>query len=93
MTISLDAEGAVMVNDQITDPAPAPGSENSKEARLLPELKTQLQNYAELAKTSGSKPVVILSAHDKSKGQRFVDVLNVLAEVGIKNVTLSGFTE
>jgi biopolymer transport protein ExbD len=39
--------------------------------------------------------MVIIAADDAAKGQRFIDVLNALADeaVGISNVTITGFTE
>ena len=58
---------------------------------LLDRLKT----YAESAALTDSKPMVIIAADDAAKGQRFIDVLNALADeaVGISNVTITGFTE
>lgn len=49
--------------------------------------------YSKAAELSGSKPLVVVSADDSTKGQRLVDVLNALAGEGIKNVTMTGFRE
>jgi biopolymer transport protein ExbD len=82
--IQLTGTGIVKYNDDIVDSDPS--------QRELPGLKVALERYNAVAKSSGDKqPVVILSAEDSAKSQRFLDVLNTLAEVGLTNVTLSGF--
>ncbi|MEO0444940.1 MAG: biopolymer transporter ExbD [Verrucomicrobiota bacterium] len=86
MNIKLDGVGIVYVNDEPLD--------QDANSRSLPLLKDRLKQYKTVADLSGNKePVVILEANDGSNGQRFVDVLNVLADVGLKNVTLSGFSQ
>ena len=85
MNINLNGQGMVVVNDEVLD--------TDVENRDMPLLYEKLQIYAQVAESSGDTPVVILSADDSAKGQRFVDVLNTLAKVGIKSVTLSGFSE
>ncbi len=54
----------------------------------LESLRVCLKDYLEKV----DDPVVVLSANDEAKGQTFVDVLNVISEVGIKNVDLAGFS-
>ena len=85
MTIVIDSEGAVSVNEDILDMDPS--------NRVLPNLASRLKMYKKAAELSGSKPLVIVAADDTSKGQRLVDVLNALAGEGIKNVTMTGFRE
>ncbi len=85
MNIKLTGQGAVMVNDEVLD--------TDVNTRALPNLKDRLSQYKAAADLSDSTPVVILAADDSAKGQRFVDVLNTLAAVGIENVTLAGFSE
>ncbi len=84
-TIVIDSEGAVVVNDDILD--------TDAGNRELPNLTSRLKMYSKAAELSGSKPLVVVSADDSSKGQRLVDVLNALAGEGIKNVTMTGFRE
>jgi len=85
MSISLNGQGAVLVNDEMLD--------TDTSTRRLPMLRDRLRQYKAAADLSDSTPVVILSADDQAKGQRFVDVLNTLADVGISSVTLAGFQE
>jgi biopolymer transport protein ExbD len=56
-------------------------------------MEAELDRYKELTDATGNKPIVIISADDEATQQRFVDLLNALARVGITTVTLSGFTE
>lgn len=83
MTINLNGQGMVIVNEEVV--------ENDPTKRVMPQLRTRLADYKAAADLSDSTPVVILSADDSAKSQRFVDVLNTLADVGITSVTLSGF--
>lgn len=86
MTIHLRADHVVVVNEEVVDTEP-----QGKERNLV-GLKQRLADYKGAADAINSTAVVILSAEDEAKGQPFVDVLNTLASVGIKNVTLSGFS-
>jgi biopolymer transport protein ExbD len=54
-------------------------------------MESELERYLELTKATDSKPLVIVSADDEAKQQRFIDLMNALARVGITTVTLSGF--
>jgi len=87
MTVSVSGEGHIVVNDETLD------TDNTD--RTVPILLDRLITYAESARLTDSKPMVIIAANDAAKGQRFIDVLNALAHesVKIKNVTLTGFTE
>ena len=84
MSITLNGQGAVLVNDELLD--------TDAKSRDLPLLFDRLKQYKAAADLSDTTPVVIFAADDSSDGQRFVDVLNTLAKVGISNVTLSGFS-
>ncbi len=84
MSVSLNGQGMVILNDnEILD--------TDVNSRKLPQLFERLRDYKEAADLSETTPVIILSADDSAKGQRFVDVLNTIADVGIKSVTLAGF--
>ncbi len=87
MTVEVNASGHIVLNEEVLDTDPV--------NRDVPLLLDRLKTYAQSAELTGSKPMVIIAADDAAKGQRFIDVLNALAdqEVGIKNVTISGFTE
>jgi biopolymer transport protein ExbD len=56
-------------------------------------MEAELSRYKELTDATGNKPLVIISADDESKQQRFIDLMNALARVDITTVTLSGFKE
>ncbi len=85
MTIEVNAEGHILVEDVVLD--------TDTKDRSVPLLSAKIGEYAQAAKMMNSKPLVVVKADDAAKGQRFVDVLNALAGVGIENVTLTGFTE
>jgi len=87
MTIVVDNAGAITVNDERLD--------DDVTDRGVPKLLDRVKTYAQSAQLTGNKPMVIIAADDASKGQRFIDVLNALAdeEVKITNVTITGFKE
>ncbi len=87
MTVQVNSAGNIVLNDEILDTDPT--------TREVPLLLDRLRTYAESAKLTDSKPMVIIAADDAAKGQRFIDVLNALADqtVNIRNVTISGFKE
>jgi biopolymer transport protein ExbD len=87
MTINVNGMGHILVNEEVLD--------SDADNREVPALIDRLSTYAESARLTDSKPMVIIAADDAAKGQRFVDVLNALAHesVGIQNVTISGFTD
>ncbi len=87
MTVEVNSSGHIVLNDEVLDTDPA--------TREVPMLLDRLRTYAESARLTDSKPMVIIAADDAAKGQRFIDVLNALADkdVAIRNVTITGFTE
>ena len=87
MTVQVNSAGAVVLNDEILDSDPT--------SREVPMLVDRLRTYVESAKLTDSEPMVVIAADDAAKGQRFIDVLNALADpsVSIKKVTISGFSE
>ncbi len=85
MTIEVNAAGTIVVDDKTLD--------DDVNNRDLPLLDDKLKQYKEAADLTGSQPVVVVAADDESLGQRFVDVLNALAKVEIRNVTITGFSE
>jgi len=87
MTVEVNAAGHVVLNDEVLDTDPA--------NREVPMLTDRLRTYVESARLTDSEPMVIIAADDAAKGQRFVDVLNALADptVNINRVTITGFSE
>jgi len=87
MTIEVNSSGHVVVNDEVLDTDPA--------TREVPMLLDRLKAYKQSAELTDAEPMVIIAADDAAKGQRFIDVLNALADekVQISKVTISGFTE
>jgi len=87
MTIEVNSSGHIVLNDEVLD--------TDTDSRDVPLLLDRLKLYVQSAALTQSDPLVIIKADDAARGQRFVDVLNALAdqEVGIQNVTIDGFTE
>lgn len=87
MTVEVNAAGHVVLNDEVLD--------TDANNREVPMLMDRLKTYVESARLTDSEPMVIIAADDAAKGQRFVDVLNVLAHpsVNINRVTITGFSE
>ena len=87
MSVTVNAAGHVVLNEEVLDTDAA--------TREVPMLLDRLRTYVETAKLTGSEPMVIIAADDAAKGQRFVDVLNALADpsVSIDKVTITGFKE
>lgn len=83
--IAIDDRGVISLHNDVLESDPA--------ARRLPALAERLREYKEAAALSGQSTLVVIDADDASKGQRLVDVLNCLAEAGIKEVTMRGFAE
>jgi biopolymer transport protein ExbD len=54
-------------------------------------MESELDRYKQLVDATNKKPLVIVGADDEAKQQRFIDLMNALAKVGITTVTLSGF--
>ncbi|MEM9015928.1 MAG: biopolymer transporter ExbD [Verrucomicrobiota bacterium] len=87
MTVEVNSSGHIVLNEEVLD--------TDVESREVPLLLDRLKTYAESAALTDSKPLVIIAADDAAKGQRFIDVLNALADpdVNIRNVTITGFQE
>ena len=87
MQIDVKSDGSITLNHEILD-----SDTNNRECPLLLD---RMITYRDSARLTDSKPLVVISAHDDAKGQRFVDVLNVLAhdDVAISDVTIVGFRE
>lgn len=87
MTIEVNNAGHIVLNEEVLD--------TDADSRDVPLLLDRLRTYAESASLTNSEPLVVIAADDAAKGQRFVDVLNTLADpsVNISNVTISGFKE
>lgn len=87
MTVEVNSSGHIVLNEEVLD--------TDAEKREVPLLLDRLRTYAESARLTDSKPMVIIAADDAAKGQRFVDVLNALSDkdVDIRNVTITGFKE
>ena len=54
-------------------------------------MEAELDRYRQLTDATGQEPLVIVTADDEAQQQRFIDLMNGLAKVGITKVTLSGF--
>ena len=81
MLVEIDANGAVLVNDEVTDANPAD--------RELANLTDRLTRYSASAEIANTETQVIIDCHSEAVGQRFIDVLNVCAKANIKNVSLA----
>lgn len=88
VAIKVEADGTVTYDGEVV----AGATDSSKPDRLL-ELRGRLKEYKELADSTENKPVVIIAADDEGKTQRFIDVVNALASVQIRNITMTGFRD
>ena len=86
LTIKIKDDGEISVDGTVLE---APGSDKN-----VPNLLKEVRDYASAFEgQEKNKPIVIVAADDKAVQQRFIDVVNALAKVDIKNVTLTGFRE
>lgn len=81
MVISVEASGAILVNEEVVD--------SSLNSRQVPVLKERLRRYRGVAELTGTQPLVIIQCADAVAEQRFVDVLNACAAAGIRHVSIS----
>lgn len=81
MLVKVTADGAIMVNEELTD--------SDSADRSVPNLLERLRRYAASAEIAGSEALVIVDCDDAAREQRFVDVLNACADAGLKNVSLT----
>jgi len=81
MTIKVDSSGSVLVNDEVVD--------SNVNRRRIPKLNDRLKRYRAVADLAGSEPMVIIDCSGEVPQQRFIDVLNACAKVGIKHVSLT----
>lgn len=59
----------------------------------MPGLVNTLSRYKLASAASGNKALVTISAEDKTRHQRVIDVLNACAAAGVKNVTFGSSAE
>lgn len=83
MVIELRQGGEVVVN---------PGDaaevyESDVSSRELPQLRSRLQGLAGFGKRN--LPRVMLRVHDEALQQRYIDVINCLADAGIRDVAIA----
>jgi biopolymer transport protein ExbD len=84
LVVDVMANGSIEIAAETVD-------DSRSEQRNLPGLLDRLALYKASALVMGHAPVVVIRAADKSRGQRFVDVINCVAGERIENVTLAEF--
>lgn len=89
MFIKVDASGAVYSGTGSGERLLDMDSGNSD----LPLLTSQLELYAEAARSAGDKPLVQIMVNNATRQQRVVDVLNALAGSNITAVTFTDILE
>lgn len=78
--IEVRADGAIVFNDQeYRDPSKAD----------LAELEQTLLRYREASSLVDLRPLITIAADDNSVHERVIDVLNICAGAGIRNVTFA----
>jgi biopolymer transport protein ExbD len=85
LPIQINHQGHVSILHEVLDTDP--------HNRELPKLLDRLVTYVSSAKLTNSPPLVTIETDDATKNQRFVDVLNALAQVQIEKITLVGFRD
>jgi biopolymer transport protein ExbD len=88
LTLKLNEDGTV-----IAEPSTNPQSLGRAVNFEFPELKARLSAYNDAAKQLRQKPFIVLQADDNANQQMLMDVFNVIYDLGITNVTLSGFSQ
>jgi len=85
LLISVDADGQVTMEEELV--------EVETDNRNLATLGDRLSTYVEAQQLygKGEGPAVKLEVNDSVSGQRFIDVMNCFAGVGIEDVRLVGF--
>jgi biopolymer transport protein ExbD len=78
IAIRIEDDGQVYLND---DPLDSP------EAKMLPELASNLIQLKQSSDASQSKVLVTIYANEQAKYERVVDVLDALSRASIENVT------
>tara|TARA_R110000850_G_scaffold17330_3_gene53485 strand:+ start:3640 stop:4095 length:456 start_codon:yes stop_codon:yes gene_type:complete len=83
--VFVNSAGTVLMGDDVLD--------TDIDSRTLAMLEDRLRTYVEAHQIFGSSagPTVELDVDDSVEGQRFIDVLNCFAGVGISDVRLVGF--
>lgn len=81
MEIRLESNGTVLLDGTTLD--------TDMNRRDLPLLGDKLKQYKVASDLLSTEPLIAVIADDDVPGQRFVDVLNALAKVEIKNVTIA----
>lgn len=88
LTLKLNSDGTV-----VAEPATNPQSLGSATADFeFPELKSRLDTYMQATSQLRQEPFIVLQADDQADQQMLMNVFNAIYDVGIKNVTLSGFS-
>jgi len=82
--IELAESGRVFLNGREFD---------SATDQQLPELHATLRRYKQAADANKTDAMITIAAHDETKHQRVIDVMNACAAAGIKNVTFSATVE
>lgn len=78
IAISIDDDGQVFLND---DPLDTP------EAKMLPELASNLNQLRESSEASKSEVLVTIYANELARYERVVDVLDAMSRAKITNVS------
>ena len=81
MLVAINAEGLILVNEEVSDSDP--------NDRDLPNLTERLTRYSASAEVANTETQVVIDCDSEAVGQRFIDVLNVCAKAKIKNVSLA----
>ena len=84
MAITIQADGSIFVDGKTLD--------RDINRRNLPLLDDKLAQYKTASDLLSTIPLVSVTANDDVPGQRFIDVLNSLAKVDIKNVIIADVT-
>ncbi len=87
IAIVIGPDGSVTYNEENIPTSGGSGADR------LPELRQRLKSYKDLADGTNQEAMVTVKADDAGKTQRFIDVVNALASVKIKNVTMTGFRD
>ncbi|MCF6313594.1 MAG: biopolymer transporter ExbD [Verrucomicrobiales bacterium] len=81
MEIKIASNGSITVDLTLLD--------TDLDQRQLPLLEDKLRIYKDSSDLLSTEPMITVISSDEASGQRFIDVLNTLAKVDIKDVTIA----
>lgn len=88
LTLKLNSDGSVIAQPNTNSESLGSAAADYK----FPQLVSRLETYKQMAESTRQEPFIVIQAEDDADQQSLMNVFNAIAQVEIRNVTLSGFT-